>query len=83
MLGTSDMSLSGLTIPVLAGQITLTQNVSQLRFKKSLNQHEVRTPVQFKQPSVGQSREGTAEGLNLQVEIYCCLVTKALVRSRN
>ena len=65
MLGTSDMSQNGPTIPVLESQITLTQNVSQLRFKKSLNQHELRTPLQFKQPSVGQSREGTVEGLNL------------------
>jgi len=47
--------------------------------KKSLNDHELWTPLQSKQPSVGQSRGGTAEGLNLQVEFYYGLVTNALL----
>ena len=37
------------------------------------------TPLHFKQQSVGQTREGTAEGLNLQVEFYYGLVTNALL----
>ena len=45
----------------------------------SSNQYELRTPLQFKQPFVGRSRKGTAEGLNHQVEFYYGLDTWALL----
>ena len=46
----------------------------------SSNPYELRTPLQFKQLSVGQVRVGTAGGSNHQVEFYCRLVvTNALL----
>ena len=48
-------------------------------FKSHASKHELQTPLQFKQLSAGQSREGTAEGLNHQVEFYYDLDTNPLL----